>query len=49
MRPVIVAMVVLLPAPFGQAGALGAYAKRPLPAWVHTAVIAAVAAPPGAN
>lgn len=28
-----------------QAGALGAYARRPLPAWVHTAVIAAVAAP----
>jgi diguanylate cyclase (GGDEF)-like protein len=28
-----------------QAGALWAYAKRPLPAWVHTAVIAAVAAP----
>jgi diguanylate cyclase (GGDEF)-like protein len=28
-----------------QAGALGAYGRRPLPAWVHTAVIAAVAAP----
>jgi diguanylate cyclase (GGDEF)-like protein len=28
-----------------QAGALGAFAKQPLPAWVHTAVIAAVAAP----
>src|SRR3954470_13716800 len=28
-----------------QAGALGAYDRRPLPAWVHTAVIAAVAAP----
>ena len=28
-----------------QAGALGTYAGRPLPAWVHTAVIAAVAAP----
>jgi len=28
-----------------QASALAAYARRPLPAWVHTAVIAAVAAP----
>ncbi|MGE5096275.1 MAG: GGDEF domain-containing protein [Betaproteobacteria bacterium] len=28
-----------------QAGALGAYDRRPLPVWVHTAVIAVIAAP----